>query len=416
MRRAAALLALVGFVACSFPDFEVAPAREATCDDKKRNGDETGLDCGMEACGTSCPLGQGCDTDRDCEDGHCAAGVCSPPSCDDGHENGDESDIDCGGEDACARCAVGQRCRATSDCDGGQCVTAVCRSPTCTDELINGTETDMDCGGTECPPCKPGQKCEAVEDCDDTACTDAVCQARNCSDGVFNQDETDRDCGGSCANQCDDGEGCKVADDCQSGVCAAGALVCAEPSCSDEVRNGDEPSVDCGGTQCSKKCALLDGCRVPEDCASGACSGDHCVPKSPTGDLLTTGSWVASASSKTANTQYSSAIDGLQSTYWISGTDQVTQPLMWFEIDMGAEQAFFSIELDNNDEQDTAEAIDVHLSSNHSYDAPPVVRNRSLAPKDALTFDTAQVARYIRFSITQGKARWWRIDEIRVRQ
>ncbi len=69
----------------------------------------------------------------------------------------------------------------------------------------------------------------------------------DCFDDIANGDETDVDCGGSC-RPCTDGRSCSVADECFSGVCTA--ATCQAPSCSDGVTNGDEIDTDCGGPDC----------------------------------------------------------------------------------------------------------------------------------------------------------------------
>ena len=63
---------------------------------------------------------------------------------------------------------------------------------TCDDEIRNGTETDLDCGGGECPPCGTGKTCEISVDCQDEICQNKVCAPPTCSDGVANGDR-DRD-------------------------------------------------------------------------------------------------------------------------------------------------------------------------------------------------------------------------------
>ncbi len=57
---------------------------------------------------------------------------------------------------------------------------------------------------------------------------------------------------------------CTVGTDCDSGVCNAGT--CAFPTCNDNVLNGQEVDVDCGGN-CSK-CADGKNCNAGGDCAS----------------------------------------------------------------------------------------------------------------------------------------------------
>ncbi len=46
--------------------------------------------------------------------------------------------------------------------------------------------------------------------------------------------------------------------------------------CSDDVKNGDETDVDCGGSICTAKCANDMGCKDDSDCASDNCNVDQC--------------------------------------------------------------------------------------------------------------------------------------------
>ncbi|RLB54004.1 MAG: hypothetical protein DRJ42_10325 [Deltaproteobacteria bacterium] len=93
-----------------------------------------------------------------------------------------------------------------------------------------------------------------------------------CTDGMRNGDETSLDCGGSCP-PCSDGSGCSVGADCASGVCRAG--FCLVPNCMDGAANGDESDVDCGGS-----CDPCDGglsCSAGTDCRSGICEAGICA-------------------------------------------------------------------------------------------------------------------------------------------
>ncbi|WP_146158002.1 hypothetical protein [Enhygromyxa salina] len=65
----------------------------------------------------------------------------------------------------------------------------------------------------------------------------------HCDNQVLDGDETDVDCGGSCSG-CAPGAGCLEPGDCEAQVCEAN--VCAAPTCVDGVHNGDEIDVDCG--------------------------------------------------------------------------------------------------------------------------------------------------------------------------
>ena len=83
-----------------------------------------------------------------------------------------------------------------------------------------------------------------------------MCVAPTCSDGAKNGTETDIDCGGpGCPmKKCAPMQKCLAPADCASGVCMpplqdAGALVsdvCQVPSCTNGVKNGNETGIDCG--------------------------------------------------------------------------------------------------------------------------------------------------------------------------
>ena len=459
MKLVRALLSLVWLSACSFPAFEVHPP---SCNDGKHNGEETGIDCGMAACGTTCVTGQGCDGNADCSSGKCQAGVCEPISCDDGErdgeetgkdcgmaacskpcpagqgcsgdadcdggkcldnvcraascedhlQNGAESDADCGGDQGCARCSVNQHCNTTADCDGGACASGQCRTPTCKDSLMNGNETDIDCGGDSCLPCPVGQACLKTEDCDGVTCAKAKCQSAACDDQVLNQDETDLDCGGSCATKCEDAKRCKLAADCQSGVCPTSTKRCAVPTCSDGVLNGDEPTADCGGS-CTKKCQELDVCSAPSDCASGACQSRECVPAAATGEVLPTVGWVVTASDTFTSSKIHDVIDGDTGTDWTSGTNRYAG--MWIEIDMGKRQPFFRLEVDMLKAMDVPEAVNVWISDDGSF-TNEVKKNVTGTTQLGIDFGAVLVARYVKIEIAQGGPDWWRVNEIRVKQ
>lgn len=47
-------------------------------------------------------------------------------------------------------------------------------------------------------------------------------------------------------------------------------------ACADEVKDGSETDVDCGGPTCGK-CALLKACVAASDCVSGACANNQCA-------------------------------------------------------------------------------------------------------------------------------------------
>ncbi len=129
-------------------------------------------------------------------------------------------------------------------------------------------ESDVDCGGPDCHGCSYGARCNQTTDCAQGQCLSYVCQEPGCSNQVLDGDETGVDCGGSCP-PCRDGQPCLVPTDCMSAVCGTDQT-CAMPSCHDGVRNGQELDVDCGGPFCDG-CPIGSPCMVPADCQSGLC-------------------------------------------------------------------------------------------------------------------------------------------------
>lgn len=114
--------------------------------------------------------------------------------------------------------------------------------------------SDEDCGAGEAcvdGACQQPEACTSLDEV--SACPLQLCPGPNCpdnssascSDDVQNGDETGIDCGGSCPDSC----------------------AAAAPTCQDQQRNQDESAVDCGGS-CANKCAQGQACREDADCSS----------------------------------------------------------------------------------------------------------------------------------------------------
>jgi hypothetical protein len=90
---------------------------------------------------------------------------CVGSHCEDFRRDGDETGTDCGGS-LCIRCAVGVACIVDNDCVSKACdaLSNVCVADSCTDHRLDGTETDVDCGGS-CGRCAPGKGCFINIDC-----------------------------------------------------------------------------------------------------------------------------------------------------------------------------------------------------------------------------------------------------------
>lgn len=88
----------------------------------------------------------------------------------------------------------------------------------------------------------------------------------SCSDDVMNGEESDIDCGGACAG-CEEGDDCAGDDDCASLLCHDSLCVLA--SCGNGKLDDDESDVDCGGN-CGH-CDVGKTCKSGEDCATVVC-------------------------------------------------------------------------------------------------------------------------------------------------
>jgi hypothetical protein len=156
---------------------------------------------------------------------------------------------------------------------------------TCGNAAKDGDETDIDCGGS-CSPCGIGQGCLEGDDCVSKSCKGMLCALPSCFDEVQNQTESDVDCGGSdgCP-RCEPTQKCSGPDDCVSLVCTGGQ--CVQESCSDGVLNGSETDIDCGGAGCAP-CPLTKACVVNSDCVTHTCNsaGGQSVCACPLGMVV----------------------------------------------------------------------------------------------------------------------------------
>ncbi|XXX74845.1 hypothetical protein WMF30_45050 [Sorangium sp. So ce134] len=150
----------------------------------------------------------------------------------------------CDGQGHWVACLRPEDCRnpALTCSKSGACVPTWCENGIF--ESLFG-ETAQDCGG-ECDPCPAGLPCATDADCKEHVCSDGMCARATCRDQVQNGSETGVDCGGASCDRCTAGQGCAQHNDCTSDVCSLGT--CATPSCDDGVMNGDENAVDCGGS------------------------------------------------------------------------------------------------------------------------------------------------------------------------
>jgi hypothetical protein len=90
-----------------------------------------------------------------------------------------------------------------------------------------------------------------------------------CNDQIANGDETGVDCGGTCSTKCEIGQGCKTAGDCDDADCASG--VCTAKPCDNGKQDLAETDVDCGGGTC-RACSGGRKCVVDADCFNMSCN------------------------------------------------------------------------------------------------------------------------------------------------
>ena len=262
----------------------------ASCYNGIVDGDEGDVDCGV-TCGP-CPDGRSCTTDEQClRNSYCyvnstdsgGRGVCA--SAYNGIQDADETCIDGGGHGGALYlrpCQIGETCLTFSDCISGNCgAEGVCivddLRQACNDGALNGWETDIDCGGDSCRSigrfCADNAACTIDADCEHSLCAWGRCVS--CSNDIYDGYETDVDCGGTC-EACVDGRACLVGSDCASGSCesayiGSGLRVCT--SCFNGVQDGEELDIDCGGN-CARRCPLGARCLRNADCATSYCNTD----------------------------------------------------------------------------------------------------------------------------------------------
>lgn len=141
-------------------------------------------------------------------------------------------------------------------------------------------ESDLDCGGN-CFPCGEGRTCTKNTDCLSKRCDEVeggkICVKAECDDNLTDGTETDLDCGGEyCAGfnlLCVSGKSCFINRDCVSGYCENNK--CANVSCTDKTENGNESDTDCGGS--CDACDLGGKCRIDADCSSNYCNNGKCT-------------------------------------------------------------------------------------------------------------------------------------------
>jgi hypothetical protein len=253
----------------------------------------------------------GCNSTADCTSPMiCLSQMCSAPTCTDNTKDGTETDIDCGGN-ACPGCADSKMCDVDSDCQHDFCKSGICTLPTCSDNVQNGNETDVDCGGAgfnglnACPACGVNKKCSHDSDCTTGLCSGGKCVTKD--NGVActgNAQCTSNVCstngaGNCCAAACSPAGGTCGATGCDAtGACVfpAASTPCGTAACIDGAATSSQTTAQtcdgggtCAGTTTScgaYRCAAggttcLATCTTDADCVPAShCNGNVCSPTS----------------------------------------------------------------------------------------------------------------------------------------
>src|SRR6478735_8605416 len=99
-----------------------------------------------------------------------------------------------------------------------------------------------------------------------------------CNDNVKNGSESDVDCGGGECEPCFERWHSNGGHDCQSGQCGGpfDNETCEPSHCGDHLLDFDEGDVDCGGADCHR-CEPGSRCTAERDCLDNSCQDGFCV-------------------------------------------------------------------------------------------------------------------------------------------
>ena len=176
--------------------------------------------------------------------------------------------------------------------------TASTKETSCGDTICLGAENcstcSPDCGKCEAPVCTPHWSCTDWGLCQPSGFRFSSCAVTNgcenatlrppvaeqcdynatCSDNIRNGNEAGVDCGGSCAPcpSCSD----SIKNQGEAGVDCGGPCAAPFPSCNDSVQNQGESDIDCGGPNCPA-CEEGRRCLRATDCQGLVCSLGTCL-------------------------------------------------------------------------------------------------------------------------------------------
>jgi hypothetical protein len=269
------------------PITPICDARTQTCvscSDGKKDGKETGVDCGGPDCG-ACQA-EPCDPMHGCGDMTVCAepeDVCCNTSCGATcqsctQKNGSAAD------GTCSAVPVGKdpfnQCSMTGTGSAGGCGATMERCA-CEDGVKNQNETDIDCGGDACPGCGGGKQCNTFSDCaaevpgETPECINGACCESLCNQSCRMCNPTGQ-CVSVPAGATDPNMICTSNQACGAGT--TGCVAKAGAACNPAVGGADCLSGSCSAAK--KTCnpgASGKPCNGNADCTSGTCQNNACM-------------------------------------------------------------------------------------------------------------------------------------------
>jgi hypothetical protein len=263
------------------------------------SGDAT---AGTEGTGTegTTTVGEGCQSDADCEAFSENIGACRVPSCNEAGEC-----VTANAENG-TQCGTGDKCAAEPSCSDGECIGGLiaidcndnnpCTEDTCDsdsgcvnaeiEECCVDAATDcgefgpcvaLSCEENQCVTtpvedcCTENEQCDDGNDCTADACTDFECVS-TAIDGCCTENE-----------QCDDGNDC-TADACTDFECVSSPMLgcCKEKGDCDDKKACTEDLCNVTDGTCSnlvtEGCCVADSnCDDDDVCTTGSCVNNACV-------------------------------------------------------------------------------------------------------------------------------------------
>jgi hypothetical protein len=187
----------------------------------------------------------------------------------------------------------GTTCSSATECPGEDttCAQRTCEGGQCGIEPAGEDTPCTEAGGQVCDGEGQCVECNSAVQCDTgEACQQHLCVSQACANDVKDGNETDVDCGGGDCPPCQNTEECLVYSDCQSRFCdtsgggggsggSGTAGVCAP--CTDDNDCAPVPNAKCdvnqNGGECVDALPLGAPCSSASSCVSGNCPSDDSV-------------------------------------------------------------------------------------------------------------------------------------------